>query len=109
MAGEPLCDLETPLLRPKTLSKDRLMKKLLVTHSYCYIVWTQGAYDAVTESVHVSCVVHSGFVSQKLFQVAVSCLYHTSDPLRNVCKCCVNLSDTSMGVSPCKWGLGRKS
>ena len=46
-------------------------------------------HDIVTESqaiVKVSSVVHSGFVSQKLLQVAENCLWRTSDPPKNIHK-----------------------
>ena len=49
------------------------------------VVWTRDTLDIDTESqviAQIYHVIHSGFVSQKLLQVAVNCIYRTSDPPR---------------------------
>ena len=53
------------------------------------VVWTRGAHNIITEFpviAQVYCVIHTGFVSQKLLQVAVNYLYRLSNPPRNVHK-----------------------
>ena len=48
------------------------------------------------------------FVSQKLLQVAVNCRFYTSDPPTMFTNgVCMNVNDASLGVSACKWHLGR--
>ena len=53
------------------------------------MVWVRGTRDIVIESqaiAHIYCVIHSSFVSQKLRQVDVNCLYQTPETTRNVHK-----------------------
>ena len=57
----------------------------VVVHQHNLLIKPRGTHDIVTESqviAKVYHVIHSGFVSQTLLQVAANCLFRASDPPR---------------------------
>ena len=69
------------------------------------MIWTHGTRDIVTESqviAKIYRVIHSGFVSQKLLQIAVNglCILNIRSA-QNVPKWWMNVTDISMVISLC--------
>ena len=74
------------------------------------VVLKHGVHDIAIVpqvAVHIYCVlVHTGYVSQKLVQIPISCLYILYlRPTQSIRKGFMNANDTYSCISPCKGHL----